>query len=191
MNQAHLVLQRAVETHHALTRAGVRNAIGGALALGYHVDDARSTQDIDLNITLPKESAAQALEALPADVPWDQPHLQAILRDGQVRIMWPVPDEPPMPLDLFFAEHAFHHVVADRTITVPMLDAQIQVLSATDLVVFKSLFDRRKDWADIEEVVRHAPPSFDLAEAVRWLIEILGPEDSRIATLRSLAAEFA
>ncbi len=160
------------------------------MGLAYHVHEPRSTQDVDLNITLPKESAQLALQALPDEVPWDAAHLESILRDGQVRIPWPVEVGPPMPLDLFFAEHEFHHVVATRTITVPMLDAQVAILSATDLVVFKVLFDRRKDWADIEEVVRCTPPSFDLDEALRWLTEILGRSDTRIRQLRSLAAEF-
>lgn len=185
-----IVLRRAIACHQTLTRAGISNAIGGALSLAYHVTEPRATQDIDLNITLPKESARFALTALPSEVPWGSQHLEAIARDGQVRILWPVAVGPPMPLDLFFAEHEFHQVAATRTITVPMLDAQVAILSATDLVVFKTLLDGRQGWADIEEVLRWSPPSFDLAEALRWTIEILGPRDARVRQLRSLAAEF-
>lgn len=181
-----VVLRRTVEVHRALARGDIQNAIGGAIALGYHVAEGRATQDIDVNVSLPKEDARQALEALPDDVPWDDSHRDAILRDGQVRIMWPVDNEPPMPLDLFFAEHEFHEVVAGRVIWVRLLGAEVPILSATDLVVFKALFDRTKDWADIEEVVKHSPPSFVMDEAVRWIGEIVGEDDSRIARLRAL-----
>lgn len=185
-----VVPKRAVAVLQHLAEAGIGSALGGALALGFHVEEPRATRDVDINITLPRREAPRALQALPEGPEWGPEELATIARDGQVRLLWDVPDGTRMPLDLFFAEHPFHTVVAERTVTVSLLGAEVQIISATDLVVFKALSARRKDWADIEEVVRHAPPSFDLAEAVRWLVEILGPDDTRIGALRSLAAEF-
>lgn len=180
-----IVLRRTVAVHASLE--GIDHAIGGALALAYHVRDARATQDIYLNVSVPKERAAEALRRLPSDVPYDEESLRLIGRDGQVRLMWPAPDGPPIPLDLFFAEHAFHYLVSRRALWVPMLDTRVPILTATDLAVFKVLFDRSKDWVDLEEIIAEAPPSWDLEEAVRWIAQIVGPGDGRIDRLRGLA----
>jgi lambda repressor-like predicted transcriptional regulator len=47
------------------------------------------------------------------------------------------------------------------------------------------LFDRTKDWADIEEIV--AADALDLASAVVWLERILGPGNPAAGRLKSLA----
>ena len=180
-----VVLQRAIDVQQRLAADGIRSVIGGALALAYHVSEARSTQDVDLNVLLPKEEALRVLALLPEDVAWNDKHLEHIHRDGQVRIMWELESPPPMPLDLFFAEHEFHRVVTERALWVPMLDAEVPILSATDLTVFKALFDRPKDWVDIGEMVSYGAPSLDLYDAARWMREIVG-DDPRVDRLLGL-----
>lgn len=186
MTDLAVVPRRTIAVVRALEGADIGCAVGGALALAYHVAEPRSTQDIDLNIALVRADAPRALTVLPSDVPWTSDHLAQIDRDGQVRIMWPVADEVPVPLDLFFAEHDFHRVVAGRTIMVPLLDSEIPIITATDLVVFKVLGDRGKDWVDIEEMVRYKPPSLDVDEAAHWIGQIVGVHDTRIARLWKL-----
>jgi Nucleotidyl transferase AbiEii toxin, Type IV TA system len=188
VNDPLVVLHRAISVHRALTAAGIGNALGGALALAYHVGEARATQDIDLNVFLPRDRAEEALRVLPDDVPWDSTHLETIAKDGQVRIMWPVETGPPVPLDLFFAEHELHQAAGQRAVWVEMLDTDVPILTATDLTVFKALFDRSKDWVDIESMVEESPPSLDLDEVLSWMSQIVGPDDSRLDRLRELAA---
>lgn len=182
-----IVLERTVQVHHSLLDAGIDNAVGGALALGYHIDEPRLTQDIDLNVSLPASRASEALAALPPGVPWDASTLEAIQRDDQVRIRWPAPDGPIIPLDLFFAADTLHDVVRGRTVTVPMLDSTIKVLSATDLTIFKALFDRPKDWLDIQAMLEAHDSTVDLRDVVRWVGSIVGDDDARVARLRQLA----
>lgn len=180
-----VVLRRAIDVQQRLAADGIRSVIGGALALAYHVSEGRSTQDVDLNVLVPKEEALRALALLPEDVVWNDTHLEHIHRDGQVRIMWDLETPPPMPLDLFFAEHEFHRVVTDRALWVPMLDAEVPILSATDLTVFKALFDRPKDWVDIGEMASYGAPSLDFDEAAHWVREIVG-DDPRAQRLLDL-----
>jgi hypothetical protein len=186
-----LVLERTVAVVGAMDAHGVRTAIGGALALAYHIEEPRGTRDIDLNIAADKSQAPAVLKLLPSDVPVTDEHRAAIARDGQVRIMWPVPDADvvPIPLDLFFAEHELHKQAVARAITVPMLDAEVHILTATDLVVFKALYDRGKDWVDIQYVVDYDPPSFRQAEAVDWVGRIVGFDDPRTKRLAKLRPE--
>lgn len=173
--------------HRAWEGVGIGHAIGGALALAYHVGEARATQDVDLNVALPRAECRRALESLPTDCPWGAGDVAAIERDGQVRLRWPVGSGPPMPLDLFFAEHEFHGVAQDRVVYVKMLDADVPILTATDLIVFKALFDRPKDWVDIAEMLTEDPPSLDRAEAVTWVGRIVGDDDPRTRRLADLS----
>ena len=185
-----LVLERALLVHHHLDEARVPHALGGALALAYHVQEARATRDLDLNVTADPERPETLFAALPAGVPWGERDVRAVRETGQVRLLWPHPDgQAPIPLDLFFPQHAFHRVAMTRLETVAMLDDTVPILGATDLMVFKMLFDRRKDWADIEELLRFG--KVDVPEASRWLAEIVGPEDRRTETLQELLAELA
>jgi hypothetical protein len=183
-----IVLERAVDVHHRLDRGGVTHAIGGALALAYHVSQARATNDIDLNVSADPDRPESVFELLPADVPWAEQDVEAVRRDGQVRLRWPLPDGgPAIPLDLFFPQHALHAAIDARAELVPMLDATVPILSATDLLVFKALFDRRKDWADIEELLRYG--KVDVDDARRWLVDIVDADDRRLATLAEVIAD--
>jgi hypothetical protein len=186
-----LVLERTVEVHRHLRAAGIGHAVGGALALAYHVGEPRATRDIDLNVSSDADHPELVYRLLPPGVQWDDGDVVAARRDGQVRLWWPHPDdEPPIPLDLFFPQHAFHAVVARRVETVPMLGVDVPIVSATDLAVFKMLFNRSKDWPDVEELLRYG--KVDAAEAARWLATIVGQEDdrmSRFAELRRSAGQ--
>lgn len=181
-----VVLERAVDVYQRLTGAGIDCAIGGALALAYHVDDPRTTDDIDLNVSVSSESAGAVLTLMPDDLPWTKQTIERIWRDDQVRIMWPVDGENDLPLDLFFIAGDFHEVVRTRTEVVPMMDASVRILSATDLTVFKALFNRSKDWPDIESMLRAHDSTVDLDEAIRWVAEIVGSGDPRTERLGSL-----
>ncbi len=185
-----IVLERAVEVHRRLDRAGVAHAIGGALALAYHVAQARATNDIDLNVSADAQKPEVVFSLLPPDVPWTDSDVVAVRQEGQVRLRWPLPDGgPAIPLDLFFPQHALHEAIDSRAELVPMLDATVPILAATDLLVFKALFDRRKDWADIEELVRFG--KVDVEAARGWLVRIVGAEDHRLATLQEVVDDIA
>lgn len=66
----------------------------------------------------------------------------------------------------------------------PLGTGVIPVLSGTDLTILKALFDRTRDWADIEEMVESGSP--DVPEALAWLDAIVGADDPRVARLRSI-----
>jgi len=57
----------------------------------------------------------------------------------------------------------------------------VNVLSAEDLAVFKALFDRSRDWVDIDEMA--AAGVLDREMAAARLASLLGPNDPRIARL--------
>lgn len=188
MSSPLVVLERAVAIHDAFYAAGIAHALGGALALGYHVSEPRGTRDIDVNVSVDVDEAERVFAALPADLPWSTGDVQQVRRDGQVRLLWPIEGSPapPLPVDLFLPQHELHHVVASRTELVSMLDSQVPIISATDLTVFKLLFDRGKDWGDVESMLRFG--KVDEAEVAHWLRRIVGPDDQRLTRLDALLA---
>ncbi len=158
MNEPGL-LAKVLQLHAALSATGVPHAFGGALALALHVEQPRGTADIDVNISVPTAQAADVLAALPVGVAHSATDLATIERDGQVRLWW-----GRTPVDLFFPQHLLHEVVAGRIVWMPLGAGVVPVLSATDLTIFKALFNRTKDWADIEEMVEFSSP--DVSEAI-------------------------
>jgi hypothetical protein len=168
-----------VAIESALAQADVPHAFGGALALAFHIEEPRGTRDIDVNLFVAPTEVDVVFAALPAAVARDRDDAEHVRRDGQVRLFW-----NDIPIDLFFTTHAFHDVAQVHVDLVPFAGTTIPVLGATELVVFKAFFDRTKDWADIEAIVE--AETADVHAAIGWLVDLLGPDDARIARLRDL-----
>jgi hypothetical protein len=164
--------ERVLALDHAL--APVPHAFGGALALAYYAEP-RATIDIDINLFVAPDrypDVADALRELGVDV--DRADVsETVARDGQVRVMW-----DDTPVDLFFAYDAFHDAAARATRTVPFGDAAIPILAGTHLMVCKAVFDRPKDWVDIDAMLDANAP-IDTAEVLRWVGRIAGDTDPR------------
>lgn len=75
----------------------------------------------------------------------------------------------------------------DRAEPAEFLGDGVRVISATDLMVFKMLFDRRKDWADIEALLMAAAGDPDEAAAI--VADIVGPHDHRLVELARVRDE--
>ena len=161
--------------HESLERAGIPHAVGGAIALGYCTLDPRGTRDVDFNVFVGTDRAREVLAALPDNVAVDSERLERFERDGQVRLK-----SGGIPVDLFLNVLPFHDHVARHIRRVPFEGRTIPILSCTALVVFKAMFDRTQDWADIEAMVEAR--SFDAPEASEWIREMLG-DDPRIEQL--------
>ena len=89
------------------------------------------------------------------------------------------------PIDLFFSYDPFHDAAGQAAVTVPFAKHTIRVLSATHLSVCKAVFDRPKDWVDIESMIALGT-YLDAAEALRWIGRIVGDEDPRYERLAAL-----
>ena len=171
---------KVVAIHHALDQAGLPHALGGALALAYH-GEPRATVDIDVNVFVPPSDAGKVGEILRTlDVDLDG--LAAAERDGQVRLWW-----GRTPVDLFFDYDDVHTAMANHVEHVPFAGTQIPILSAEDLVFCKTVFDRPKDWIDIDQMLAAAGPRFDIARVRSMVDRIVGPDDDRRRHLDKVA----
>ena len=165
----------------AIDRAldAVPHAFGGAIALAYHAEP-RATIDIDVNVFVPVERAAAVLDPLGRLGTEIGGAADAAARDGQVRAMW-----DDTPIDLFFSYDPFHEAADRGAVEVPFADHTIRVLSATHLSVCKAVFDRPKDWIDIEAMISLGA-HIRAAEALRWVGRIAGDHDPRFDRLAAL-----
>jgi len=168
--------ERVIALHRALARKRIPHAFGGAIALAYWTLDPRGTSDIDLNVFVSAAESSGALEALPRGVDRPEGTVEAIATDGQIRLWW---DETP--IDLFFDYVPVHADAARHARTVPFADTRIPVLGPVELVVFKVMFDRTRDWADIEAMV--AAKTVDLDAVRTTLATMLEADDRRFARL--------
>ncbi|HQV57516.1 MAG TPA: hypothetical protein PKV27_05865 [Ilumatobacteraceae bacterium] len=185
-----LLLRRLQQLHRALEAAGFEHAVGGALALAVHVLESRATVDIDLNVIADPQRPRPLLDCLPAPIIRHTQAADELRQSGQTRLWWRDDDGIDTPVDLFLPQHPeFHQLVNDRAEPFLFGDVPIKVISATDLMVFKMLFNRRKDWADIESLIDAG--TADVGEAAAWIRRFLGDDEPRLVQLRQIVEERA
>ncbi len=171
---------RIVHLHEMLDSLGVPHQFGGAIALAWY-RNPRATTDIDVNLTLPPEAATPVLGALAAlGVTITASDRDVIARDGQARLDW-----DSSYLDVFFATLEFHHEMARRARSVRFGPVEIPILAPEHLVVCKAVFDRPKDWLDIEEMIGWGT-AIERGETLGWVALILGGDSQQHARLAAL-----
>jgi len=162
--------------HHALDDAKIPHAIGGALALAYYAEP-RATVDVDINVFVPTDRWPEICEAL-APMGIDvSVEIKDLNRDGQVRLWW-----DRNPVDLFFSYDPFHDAMRQGARKVPFNEGTIMILSPEHLAVCKAMFDRPKDWIDIEQILTVTDP-LDVAEIEDWLDKMVGRDNPRMQKL--------
>lgn len=174
------LIDKLFAIHDSLTEAGLAHAFGGAIALAYCVEEPRGTRDLDVNIFVDASEAQSALASLPAGVRVRTKDIAKVKRDGQTRLDW-----DGTPIDVFLNNLPLHDAVASSVVWVRLEDRDVPVLDCASLVVFKALFNRTKDWADIEAIAAVAPGGVE--DAATTLAELVGEEDPAVERLATLA----
>lgn len=171
--------QRILAIHDALN--SIPHAFGGAIALAYYAEP-RATIDIDLNVFVPVARYADVAATLGRiGVATDEPEFARLVeRHAQARVFW---DETP--IDLFFAYDRFHDAAERARAVVPFGDSSVSILAVEHLVVCKVVFNRSRDWVDIEAILAVDMP-VDTAEVLRWVGRIAGDTDPRYDRVAAL-----
>jgi hypothetical protein len=172
---------RLFAVHHALDRAEMPHAFGGAIALAYCVVEPRGTRDVDVNVFLPQERFADVAAVMPAGIVVEPQHFADVARDGQTRLMW-----AETPVDVFMNNVPFHDEARAGVREVEFEGGKIPVLGCTALAVFKAMFDRTKDWGDIEAMLEAG--TLDPAAVEAWLGEMAGAGAERVERFARVAA---
>lgn len=172
--------EQIVAIHRALDEAKVSHAFGGALALAYY-GEPRATIDVDVNVFVaPSEWRAVANALAPVGVGVGEIEPLALERDGQCRLRW-----DRTPVDLFFAYDPIHERMAAEVRRVPFAGTTVPILAPEHLAVCKAVFDRAKDWVDIEQILV-AADDLDAAAVEEWLARLVGDDDPRVERFAEL-----
>ena len=166
----------------ALEQAQIPYAIGGAIALAYYAAP-RGTEDIDINVFLRVEEAGTCLEELER-LGIESPAADRDIHDHQVVLSW-----EHTPIHVFFSYDPFHDSCRARARQAPFAGGEIWILSAEDITIFKVIYDRPKDRAEVREVLLCMGERMDVAYTIEWLERILGSEDARVRRFRGAVAE--
>ncbi|MDP6980067.1 MAG: hypothetical protein QF570_15930 [Myxococcota bacterium] len=174
--------EKIVAVEHAMLAAGIPHAFGGANAFAYY-GTPRATVDIDVNVFVDAERVDDVLAALTGlGIELDEAAVRPLVaRDGQARIFW-----DRTPIDLFFSYDPLHLSSMERRRRVDFGEDRIHILSAEDLIVYKVVFDREKDWRDIAEMIHAANQSLDYGYVRDWLGRIVEPEGAQLTRLERL-----
>jgi len=164
----------------ALEKARVSYAFGGAVALAYYAAP-RGTEDIDINVFVKAKKAGRSLKSLhrlgivDSSTRGDSSH-------NQVTLYW-----EHTPIHLFFSYDPFHESCKDRARQVPFGEGEIWILSAEDIAIFKTLYDRPKDRAEVREILLCMGERMNVGYTLAWLESLLGAEDERVVSFRDAA----
>ena len=168
--------QQLLAIHQALEAADLAHAFGGAIALAYWTADPRGTSDIDVNVFIAAERCEEALRSLPDEISYDESAIATIVREGQIRLWW-----GETPVDLFFDYGPIHAEAARHRRIVPFAGERIPVLGPVELAAFKAIFDRTRDWADIEAMLAAETLDVDaLREQLSGLVDADDPPFARL-----------
>ena len=175
------LIEKLLAIHEALKENALPHAFGGAIALAYCVQEPRGTRDLDVNIFVDAEKAADVLAALPKGVRVEEDDVEKVIREGQARLFW-----DGVPVDVFLNNLPLHEEVANGVLWVDLQGSQIPVLDCASLVIFKAFFARTRDWGDIEEVALATPEDVDAA--VKAVAGLVGEDDPSFKRLAEISA---
>lgn len=172
-------LGAAFEAHH------IDYAIGGALAYGFW-GIPRATVDVDINLFCPEAALAEVVQVtaplgIALDVEAARSQAEA---DGLIVVQY-----RGMRVDLFVPSIPFSWEALRTRVRVTLKGHAVWILSAEATAVFKLLFFRAKDVVDLQRLVAVQGARLDDAYVRRWIVDMVGEDDARVARWDRLLAD--
>jgi hypothetical protein len=180
-NAAELAQKLAVE----LDARQIDYAIGGALALGFW-GEPRGTLDVDITLFVSPAKPTKCVNLL-LDIHCDlEPAeaLDSLSEHGFCKVAM-----EGTTVDVFLPIVDFYETARLRRRSVRLGRHNIWIWDAESLVIFKMMFFRRKDLADVEQILRQQGTHLDRAFVRNELVKLYGQRDPRIGAWDDLTSE--
>lgn len=176
----------AVDLVRDLESAGLACAIGGAIAYGFW-GTPRATVDVDLSVFVEEDRYEYLLDVLEhSGCRTERSKNLRQARDGEAMVVW----KAGFRVDVFVPSLPFHDEMRRTIRKAPLLGVEVPILSAESTCVLKMLFFRDKDLIDLRHVVKNQGRALDRAYVRRWLVDMVGEDNERIAAWDRMVAEF-
>jgi hypothetical protein len=179
--------EAGIRIAHHLSAASVPYALGGALALGAH-GVPRGTLDVDVNVFVSRTELPGVIGHLTAlGVELDEgASLARADRDGMFVGSW-----AGIRVDVFVPSIPFSEEAArTRVLLEDPSGEAIWFLSPEALAVFKLLFFRRKDLADLERLIAVSAGRLNTDYVRRWIVDMMGDDDERVGAWDDIVRRF-
>lgn len=162
------LIESVLDLQKRLEEAGVACVLIGGLAVSAW-GEPRGTRDVDLKVLLKREDAQRLLDLLGVDfTPLHADPLEAIRRNG---ILF-VHNRFGVRIDLLLADTEFDEAAIRRARSVELQPRRtVRVCSPEDLIVYKLLTPRGRDYDDIVGVIQRQGDVLDDAYVIKWLKE--------------------
>lgn len=175
----------AVRVLAGLDERGIPCALGGALALNWW-SEPRGTLDADINVFVEPERYAEVLDAFSEiGVRFDAADWRRRFDAGHVAIGY----LGQIRVDVFVPSIPFYDTAASRVVRAHVHGADIPVLDASTLAVFKLLFARPKDFVDLETLLRRSRAHVDTTWVRQQVADMVGDDDERVRRWDALVGE--
>ena len=181
------VAEIAQELGALLELRGQEYAFGGAIALGYW-GEPRGTIDVDLTLFVPPDKTTACIRLLQElGFEFQTGEARTSLEEHgfcQVRYRG-------VRVDVFLPTLPFYETARTRRRRVALGETSILVWDPEVLIVFKMMFFRRKDVADVEQILRTQGANLDRDWVRARLTELYGGRDPRLSQWDEVSAETA
>jgi hypothetical protein len=160
-----------------LEAADCEYALGGAIALGFWAAP-RGTLDVDVTLFLPPNQPSQCvrlLQQVGCNVKASEATL-SLIDHGYCEVEF-----SGLRIDVFLPIVPFYEQARQRRKRVVLGDRTVTIWDAETLCVFKMMFFRRKDLADVEQILRTGGDELDREWVREQLIALYGQRDPRIS----------
>jgi hypothetical protein len=172
----------------ALDEAGIPNALGGAIALAAW-GIPRATVDVDINIFVEEEALGGVFDLLER-VLGTQVDRERAMHEHTENGLFVLRSADGLRVDVFTPSIEFSWEAARTKQRQSVLGAEVSVLASEALAIFKLMFFRSKDIADLERLVATQGSAMDLAYVRHWIADMMGDDDPRVAKWDELVRQF-
>jgi hypothetical protein len=159
-------------------------AIGGALSMANH-GFARATHDVDINVFIEHNRIPAFLELLAASGFFVPPNAQKQLEEDG----WVATTKSGTVVDFFTPSIPLSWDAMEQKVQSRIGNNYYWFLSPESLCLFKLMFFRPKDLADLDQFLRAPKATIDRAIVRQKIAEAMGDDDARVAAWDKLVAE--
>lgn len=148
--------------HDILDAAGVPHALCGGLAANLYRDEVRATSDVDLAVAVGPARLVDlartfARSGWKAEPYWRRGQQLRLSRRGLPRV------------DCLIATTDFERAAVDRSVTVEIEGHPLRVLTAEDLIVYKLIAGRARDYEAVAAIINARGSRLDIDYITGWL----------------------